>query len=56
MQETDIEAHSSTDVRNAKTHSLLSKNFSDTTRSMTRTTCHLKPNGAAADVKRFLTT
>ena len=43
-------------VRNAKTHSLLLKNFSDITRSMIRTTYHLRPNGVVADVERSSTT
>ena len=43
-------------VRNAKIHSLLLKNFSDTTRSTTRITYHLRPNGVVADVERSSTT
>ena len=48
----NTEIYSSTGVRNAKTHSVLFKNFLDTTSSMTRTTYHLRPNGAAVDVER----
>ena len=43
-------------VRNVKIHSLLLKNFTDTTRSMTRITYHLRPNGLVADAERSLTT
>ena len=42
--------------KNAKTHSLLLKNFSDTTRSTTRITYHLRPNGVVADAERSSTT
>ena len=54
--EMKIEVYLGIGVRNAKIHSLLLKNFSDTTRSMTRTTYHLRPNGVVADAERSLTT
>ena len=50
--DTNIEVYLGIGVRNAKTHSLLLKNFSDTTRSTTRTTYHLRPNGVVADAER----
>ena len=54
--ETNIEVYLGIGVRNAKTHSLVLKNFLDTTRSMIRTTYHLRPNGVVADVERSSTT
>ena len=52
----NTEVYSSTGVRNAKTHSVLFKNFLDTTSSMTRTTNHLRPKGAAVDAEKSSTT
>ena len=54
--ETNIEHHLGIGVRNARIHSLLLKNFSDTTRSMTRITYHLRPNRVVADVEKSSTT
>ena len=48
----NIEVYLGIGVRNAKIHSLLLKNFSDTT----RITYHLRPNGYVADAERSSTT